>query len=941
MAAFPTFAQLISSIQSRIHTNGAAQITGQVHQDVLVDLVDTLVSQLALVSPEVLAAFPAWSNSTTYTGGEEVVVSYNDKLFLFVSGTDDLGTEPGTNSAVWKEVSALQLAHFQGTDQMLDQGGSNEVTAAELRALLDNPKSRWHDPVEDIVATPAGSEADGTRYLVSTGTGGFAGMDGSIVEKVNGAWQAYATTDGDAVRVKSVPGSVHLKDAGAWTGIVISAAERLHAPVNMVASSTTGSEVNGTRYAVASGAAGELAGMDGQIAKKVAGVWQTELCGEGDLVKVLGGKKLLHRNSGQWVDGSPNIQDVLIVGNDLGLSNLYMQLPIQWNWGTATHSSPGSFSPPWPTYARTLVAILADIDIRLTGGAFNSDFVLQLYNADSVPHAITWHSGEWIVNTWMPSTIAAGERIFVYITTQGNGDPGIVTSSSRSLGGAALLAVDTSNGLTSNSNAYVPGVAALRNYIAQKVSDLVASAPGALDTLNELATALGDDPSFATTVTTALAGKQPLNAMLTSLSGAADYAALRTLIGLAIGSNVQAFSTVLGYLAALTPAANKLPYYDTATSMALTNLRAMGITLLAAGTEDDVFTALHGSSIGKALFQLASPAGDSWAKLRADGSVVLYDAAGMLGQLGAAPLASPTFTGTPAAPTATAGDNTTKLATTAFVQAAIAALVNSSPSALDTLNELATALGNDPNFATTMTTALAGKQASNSNLSAIAALTLAAGKMIRWTGASTAVTQDISSTPAASTVPIADAGGKLDSWVSDASTGTKGKVQLASNNGTTSGTAVQADDYRLPGRTYLASDLSPSSSTTLADITGLGQAVVANGIYEVEIEVIFQTAAATTGINISVNGPASPDTVLLRRVCRTSSGQTTSFIEAYDGGTATSDVPASGTSYICNLKGTFINGANPGTFIPRFASEVGGSNVTPKKGSWMKLTRIA
>ncbi|EAO5662849.1 phage tail protein [Salmonella enterica] len=74
-----------------------------------------------------------------------------------------------------------------------------------------------------------------------------------------------------------------------------------------------------------------------------------------------------------------------------------------------------------------------------------------------------------------------------------------------------------------------------------------------------------------------------------------------------------------------------------------------------------------------------------------------------------APKASPTFTGTPKGPTAQAGNNTTQFATTAFVQAALAALVNSSPEALDTLNELAAALGNDPNFATTMTNALAGK----------------------------------------------------------------------------------------------------------------------------------------------------------------------------------------------------------------------------------------
>lgn len=71
-----------------------------------------------------------------------------------------------------------------------------------------------------------------------------------------------------------------------------------------------------------------------------------------------------------------------------------------------------------------------------------------------------------------------------------------------------------------------------------------------------------------------------------------------------------------------------------------------------------------------------------------------------------APLNSPGFTGTPLAPTALPGTNTTQIASTAFVAAAIAALVNSSPSTLDTLKELADALGDDPNFATTMATAL-------------------------------------------------------------------------------------------------------------------------------------------------------------------------------------------------------------------------------------------
>jgi hypothetical protein len=88
-----------------------------------------------------------------------------------------------------------------------------------------------------------------------------------------------------------------------------------------------------------------------------------------------------------------------------------------------------------------------------------------------------------------------------------------------------------------------------------------------------------------------------------------------------------------------------------------------------------------------------------------------------------APLASPALSGTPTAPTATAGTNTTQIASTAFVAAAVAALINSAPGVLDTLDEIAAALGDDPDFAATITTALAGKQPLDSDLTAIAALT--------------------------------------------------------------------------------------------------------------------------------------------------------------------------------------------------------------------------
>ncbi len=110
-----------------------------------------------------------------------------------------------------------------------------------------------------------------------------------------------------------------------------------------------------------------------------------------------------------------------------------------------------------------------------------------------------------------------------------------------------------------------------------------------------------------------------------------------------------------------------------------------------------------------------------------------------------APLASPALTGTPTAPTATAGNSSTQLATTAFVAAAVAAVVNGSPGALDTLNELAAALGNDVNFSATVTNALAGKLAKASNLSdlsdtAAARANLGLGSMAVQTASTVAIT---------------------------------------------------------------------------------------------------------------------------------------------------------------------------------------------------------
>lgn len=78
-----------------------------------------------------------------------------------------------------------------------------------------------------------------------------------------------------------------------------------------------------------------------------------------------------------------------------------------------------------------------------------------------------------------------------------------------------------------------------------------------------------------------------------------------------------------------------------------------------------------------------------------------------------------------------------------LIATAVSALVNSSPATLDTLNELAAALGNDPNFATSMATALGNKQPIDQTLTALAALATAANKLIYATGQDTFSTTDL------------------------------------------------------------------------------------------------------------------------------------------------------------------------------------------------------
>jgi phage-related tail fiber protein len=195
------------------------------------------------------------------------------------------------------------------------------------------------------------------------------------------------------------------------------------------------------------------------------------------------------------------------------------------------------------------------------------------------------------------------------------------------------------------------------------------------------------------------------------------------------------------------------------------------------------------------------------------------DAAAARATLGAAPLASPELTGTPTAPTAAAGTNTTQIATTAFVRAAVAALVNSSPAALDTLQELAAALGNDPNFATTMTNALAGKLGKTET--AAKATTLASNIVINGTSVNAGSNVTISAAATAGSVMAANAAANVGAvgtyalladksstarYAGDTVAGSL--MRFSSTNGTEDTSTMPAGTWRCMGR-------QPSSGYTV------------------------------------------------------------------------------------------------------------------------------
>ncbi|EDR6626751.1 phage tail protein [Salmonella enterica] len=143
---------------------------------------------------------------------------------------------------------------------------------------------------------------------------------------------------------------------------------------------------------------------------------------------------------------------------------------------------------------------------------------------------------------------------------------------------------------------------------------------------------------------------------------------------------------------------------------------------------------------------------------------------------------SPTLTGIPKVPTPAAGNSTKQVANTEFVASSIAAMVDSAPAALDTLNELAAALGNDPNFATTMINALAGKQPLDNTLTNLSGKDVAG--LLTYLGLGETINLAKNAVPATRRVNSKPLTGDITLWASDVGAISADAVGEITDNGT-------------------------------------------------------------------------------------------------------------------------------------------------------------
>lgn len=261
--------------------------------------------------------------------------------------------------------------------------------------------------------------------------------------------------------------------------------------------------------------------------------------------------------------------------------------------------------------AATATALATGRDISVTGdatgtasaftGAANAEIALTLANSGVSAGTYTKLTVDAKGRATAGTTLEASDIPTLTASKVSDFDTQVRTSRLDQMAAPNASVALNSQKITGLADPDAATDAATKGYVDSAVSGLVDSAPEALNTLNELAAALGDDASFATTVSTSIGEKL---AKASNLSDLADASTARTNLGVAIGSDVQAYDAELAALAGLTSAADKVPYFTGSGAAAVADFSSYGRSLV-----DDADASAARSTLG--LGTIATQASDN------------------------------------------------------------------------------------------------------------------------------------------------------------------------------------------------------------------------------------------------------------------------------------------------------------------------------------------
>ena len=276
--------------------------------------------------------------------------------------------------------------------------------------------------------------------------------------------------------------------------------------------------------------------------------------------------------------------------------------------GTKTFSSTISGSVDGNAATATALATSRDLSVSgdATGtasfnGSANADIALTLANSGVSAGTYTKVTVDAKGRATSGTTLEAADIPTLTAAKVSDFDTQVRTSRLDQMAAPTGSVSLSSQKITNLSDPSASSDAANKGYVDSAVSAIVDGAPDLLNTLNEIAAAINDDANYATTLTTALGEKL---AKASNLSDLTDASAARTNLGLAIGSNVQAYDATLAALAGVTVAADKVVYATGADQFAVADLTSFGRSLI-----DDADASAARTTLG--LGTIATQASDN------------------------------------------------------------------------------------------------------------------------------------------------------------------------------------------------------------------------------------------------------------------------------------------------------------------------------------------